>query len=167
MEKRAVAGKKDRAVYSPFTKPALNDGNQGLQITMRITDARAARQSASTVFPRPIPAFTLPRPSTPPLRAPVAMLMALPVEATALAGAGLDRRRALRRGRAVLDALDRLKLAVLAGGSAAVALADLEAESLAAPASGDGALDAILAAIHLRAEVELAKVQAAKQRAGG
>lgn len=68
------------------------------------------------------------------------------------------RRRAVRRGKGALDALDELKLGLLSGSLDAamvarlrVAAADLKASS------GDPGLDAVLAEIELRVEVELAK----------
>jgi hypothetical protein len=72
------------------------------------------------------------------------------------------RRRTIRRGRTALDALDELKLGLLAGSldshtlsrlkSAAADLKDL---------SGDPALDSVMAEIELRVEVELAKMSGA------
>ena len=70
------------------------------------------------------------------------------------------RRRVVRRGRTALDALDELKLGLLAGTldnntlnklkSAAAGLKDM---------SGDPALDGVMAEIELRVEVELAKME--------
>lgn len=70
------------------------------------------------------------------------------------------RRRFARRGQDLLDALDRLKVGLLAGTIPAADLSRL-AERLAAAAgpSGDPSLDAIVAAIDLRARVELAKLE--------
>lgn len=69
------------------------------------------------------------------------------------------RRRSLRRGTDLLDALDRLKAALLAG---TVPVADLKqmAARLAErrDVSGDPGLDELLAHIELRAEVEIAKL---------
>jgi hypothetical protein len=72
---------------------------------------------------------------------------------------GERRRKAVRRGRSALDALDALKLGLLSGTYDTSALARLKsaAASLAEP-SGDPALDAVLAEIELRAQVELAKI---------
>jgi len=68
------------------------------------------------------------------------------------------RRRAVKRGRAALDALDELKLALLAGTLDTGALARLKSVAASlADGSGDGALDSVLAEINLRVEVELAK----------
>ena len=69
------------------------------------------------------------------------------------------RRRAVRRGRAALDALDALKLALLAGSLDTAALASLKAATAGlAETTGEPDLDTVLAEIALRAEVELAKI---------
>ena len=72
---------------------------------------------------------------------------------------GERRRKAVKRGRSALDALDALKLGLLSGTFDTGALARLKsvAASLAEP-SGDPALDSVLAEIELRAQVELAKI---------
>jgi hypothetical protein len=72
---------------------------------------------------------------------------------------GERRRKAVKRGRGALDALDALKLGLLSGTFDTAALARLKsiAATLAEP-SGDPALDAVLAEIELRAQVELAKI---------
>jgi hypothetical protein len=68
------------------------------------------------------------------------------------------RRRAVKRGRHALDALDDLKLGLLSGALDTAALARLmAAASDLKDGSGDAALDTVLAEISLRAEVELAK----------
>ncbi|HEY0354182.1 MAG TPA: flagellar assembly protein FliX [Enterovirga sp.] len=72
------------------------------------------------------------------------------------------RRRHAKRGRDILDALDALKAAILAGR---IAPSDLRRvvsrlRQDIGP-SGDPALDQIMAEIELRAEVELAKLAAA------
>ncbi|MDJ1158457.1 flagellar assembly protein FliX [Chelatococcus sp. SYSU_G07232] len=70
------------------------------------------------------------------------------------------RRRHIRRGHDLLDGLDRLKAALLAGQ---VPIADLKrlTATLAARSgtSGDAQLDDLIAHIELRAHVELAKLQ--------
>ena len=83
---------------------------------------------------------------------------------TLLALQGVDepaerRRKAVKRGRSALDALDALKLGLLSGTFDTAALARLKSvtSSLSEP-SGDPALDAVLAEIELRAQVELAKI---------
>ncbi|MGY6567532.1 MAG: flagellar assembly protein FliX [Salinarimonas sp.] len=75
------------------------------------------------------------------------------------AGEGDRRRRAARRGHDILDALDRLKAALLSGR---VPISDLKvlAQRLAErrDATGDPRLDEVIAHIELRAKVELAKL---------
>ena len=72
---------------------------------------------------------------------------------------GERRRRSLRRGHDLLDALDRLKAALLSGR---VPVSDLRAIAARlaerAGSSGDPKLDDLLAHIELRAGVELAKL---------
>ena len=69
------------------------------------------------------------------------------------------RRRSLKRGHDLLDALDRLKAALLSGQ---VPVADLKRMALTlkerAGSSGDPRLDELIAHIELRAKVELAKL---------
>jgi hypothetical protein len=72
---------------------------------------------------------------------------------------GERRRRSVQRGHELLDALDRLKAALLSGR---VATADLQAIAARLAerrhASGDPRLDEILSHIDLRAQVEMAKL---------
>lgn len=69
------------------------------------------------------------------------------------------RRRSARRGQDILDALDGLKAALLAGTVPAAQLRQIAANIARAGAqSGDPGLDAVIAAIELRAKVELAKL---------
>jgi hypothetical protein len=69
------------------------------------------------------------------------------------------RRRAVARGRSALDVLDELKLALLGGSLDAHVMNRLKAAAAGLKEStGDPALDAVLAEIELRAEVELAKM---------
>lgn len=72
---------------------------------------------------------------------------------------GERRRRTLKRGNDLLDALDRLKAGLLSGR---VGLDDLKALVARlgdrAETSGDPGLDEVLAHIELRAQVELAKL---------
>lgn len=71
---------------------------------------------------------------------------------------GERRRRTVKRGRSALDALDELKVGLLAGALDPGALARLKliAGTLLED-SGDPRLDAIMAEIELRAAVEIAK----------
>jgi hypothetical protein len=73
------------------------------------------------------------------------------------------RRRAVKRGRATLDALDALKVGLLAGDLDSAALARIEAEAASVgETSGDPGLDHVLAEIGLRAAVEVAKFAVAQ-----
>lgn len=69
------------------------------------------------------------------------------------------RKKAMSRGRRLLDLLDSIKLGLLDGGLTSASLASLSA-ALAeeSAATDDPALDSILAEIDLRAQVELAKL---------
>ena len=68
------------------------------------------------------------------------------------------RRRAVKRGRVALDALDELKLGLLGGTLDTAALARLKsAVTDLKQESGNAGLDGVLAEISLRVEVELAK----------
>jgi hypothetical protein len=72
---------------------------------------------------------------------------------------GERRRRAVKRGRAALDALDALKLALLSGTLDTAALARLKADAGdLAERTGEPELDNVLAEIELRTQVELAKI---------
>lgn len=72
------------------------------------------------------------------------------------------RRRSVARGRDALDALEDLKLGVLAGTLDGAALNRLKAAAVGLKdTSGDRNLDGVLAEIELRVEVELAKMQSA------
>ena len=69
------------------------------------------------------------------------------------------RRRAVKRGRIALDALDELKHGLLAGTLASSTLARLKSVATELKdASGEPGLDAVLAEIELRVEVEIAKL---------
>jgi hypothetical protein len=80
--------------------------------------------------------------------------------------AGERRRRAVKRGRGALDALDALKLGLLSGTLDAAALARLKstAAGLVEP-TGDPGLDTVMAEIALRVDVELAKTAMPGERA--
>ena len=69
------------------------------------------------------------------------------------------RRHAVKRGRVALDALDELKVALLGGELTAATLQKLKAVAAHLKnGSGDADLDAVLAEIELRVEVEIAKM---------
>jgi len=68
------------------------------------------------------------------------------------------RKRSVKRGRTALDALDDLKIALLSGSFDGATVARLRAAAAELKtSSGDPGLDAVLAEIDLRVEVELAK----------
>ena len=73
---------------------------------------------------------------------------------------GERRKKAVRRGRGALDALDALKIGLLSGTLDAAALARLTAAGtgLSEP-TGDPGLDTVMAEIALRVQVELAKAR--------
>jgi hypothetical protein len=79
---------------------------------------------------------------------------------------GERRRKAVKRGRSALDALDALKLGLLSGRLDAAAQARLKSAGagLREP-TGDPGLDIVLAEIALRVEVELAKTGVPGDRA--
>jgi Class II flagellar assembly regulator len=69
------------------------------------------------------------------------------------------RKRAVKRGRAALDALDELKIGLLWGAPSSATLGKLHAAAADLKlGSGHDKLDAVLAEIELRVEVELAKM---------
>jgi hypothetical protein len=69
-----------------------------------------------------------------------------------------ERRRAVKGGRDLLDALDEIKLALLEGRLPAERIERLAAAVGTCPPTGEAGLDGVLAAIDLRAQVELAKL---------
>lgn len=71
------------------------------------------------------------------------------------------RRRGVRRGQSLLDLLDELKIALLAGHLPADLQARLSIAMRDESFSGDPRLDSILEGIDLRAAVELAKLRKA------
>jgi hypothetical protein len=77
------------------------------------------------------------------------------------------RRKALKRGRESLDMLDDLKVALLSGEPVPAVLLRLRGITAMKPeASGDAGLDGVLAEIDLRAQVEIAKREAAEALKG-
>ncbi|WP_298960540.1 flagellar assembly protein FliX [uncultured Methylobacterium sp.] len=78
------------------------------------------------------------------------------------------RRRAARRGHDLLDALDRLKAALLGGRVNAAELTAIAARlAERAGATGDPRLDGLIGEIELRAQVELAKLASAGRATAG
>lgn len=79
-------------------------------------------------------------------------------------GAAGRRRRAVARGRVALDALDELKLALLAGALEPAMLVRLKSAANELKTDlGEAGLDTVLAEIELRVEVEIAKLTARKE----
>lgn len=119
---------------------------------------------------RPRTAFELPgaRTETPANAAARPAMAATGLE-TLLAVQGMQpedrrekRRRAMQRGRQSLDLLDDLKLSLLAGEPMPAVLLKLRSLTAASlEVSGDPGLDGVLAEIDLRAQVEIAKREAA------
>ena len=98
------------------------------------------------------------RPSAAPAVASLATMDAL-LAVQGEAEAGERRRKSARRGRDLLDSLDRLKIAILSGRVAAGQLATLASQlAMHCPQSGDDGLDELIGHIELRAQVELAKL---------
>lgn len=124
-----------------------------------VSGSRGARNASGTGA-----RFTLDTPSQSPraeAKAPISImsgldaLIAIQTEDTTRE----RRRRSAKRGQSMLDVLDELKLALLAGHLPASLQARLSATLHEAMPSGDPALDSIVDAIELRAEVELAKLK--------
>lgn len=125
----------------------------------RATGAGAARRSSGgEAFQVASEAETRPAAGTPTLRAVggIDALLAL----QAVDDPAERRRRAVRRGRSALDVLDELKVGLLGGTIEPAALRRLKTSASGlAETTGDSGLDGVLAAIELRAEVELAKFE--------
>jgi hypothetical protein len=76
------------------------------------------------------------------------------------AGDAVERKkRVIRRGRGLLDSLDRIKIGMLSGAVGAAELQNLRQQlAQQRETADDPGLDAVLAHVELRAEVELAKL---------
>jgi hypothetical protein len=119
--------------------------------------AGPSRRTSSTGFALPDAA------STPETRAAAAPKAAVNIDAL-LAMQGIEedpverRKRSVLRGKGALDVLDDLKIGLLSGNFDASTVGRLrDAAANLKSASGDPGLDAVLAEIELRVEVELAK----------
>jgi class II flagellar assembly regulator FliX len=128
-------------------------GPSGTGVT---ANSRETRRSTSGAF-----SLTTPDP-TPAAKAPAGPSTIGGIDALiALQGVeepGERRKRAIKRGRHALDALDELKLGLLSGTIDTAALVRLKAVVAdLRDSSGDASLDAVLAEISLRVEVEVAK----------
>jgi|ERR1043165_1211100 hypothetical protein len=126
------------AALAPGSSPAAKRAASG---TFSLDDASASRSASATSRTRSIGGID-------------ALLALQGVEEPSE-----RRRKAVKRGRSALDALDALKLGLLSGTYDTSALARLRSVTAGlAESSGDAALDAVLAEIELRAQVELAKI---------
>lgn len=99
---------------------------------------------------------------------PSTLLALLDVQEADVDGHAGRRRAALRRGDALLRRLESLRTEILGGGIAPQrlqALAQALREERAA--SGDGEIEAVLAEIELRVEVEIAKLAVFRGSPGG
>ena len=125
--------------------------------TIGTTGANAKRTSSTGFSLQPDAAAT---PESRPLGAPRA---AGNIDALlALQGVEEDlverRKRSVQRGKGALDVLDALKIGLLSGNFDASTVSRLrDAAANLKSSSGDPGLDAVLAEIELRVEVELAK----------
>jgi hypothetical protein len=108
--------------------------------------------------------FALPQAEPDPAPAPIGGLRSVAGIDALMALQGVDdpaerRRRSVNRGRTALDVLEELKLGVLEGKLDGAMLGRLKMVATGLKSSsGDRNLDAVLAEIELRVEVELAKL---------
>jgi len=133
---------------------------------MRILGSNATARATTASTPRRAAAggFSIAEEAAPKSAAPAASLRTVGGIDALIALQGQDdlperRRRAVNRGRIALDALDELKIEVLAGTLGSSTLMRLRSATTdMRDASGDARLDALLAEIELRLEVEIAKM---------
>jgi hypothetical protein len=127
----------------------------GSNASAKVANAPAARRTASG-------GFTVDEGEAPKTAAPAAALRTIGgIDALiALQGDPVERRRrAVKRGKVALDALEELKLEVLGGLPNSSTLQRLKsATAELGDRSGDERLDQVLAEIELRLEVEIAKL---------
>src|SRR3954471_8873728 len=130
---------------------------QGANVATAPTASSSARRSASGTFSLDTESATRPTAATGGVRniGGIDALLAL----QGMEEPGERRKKAVKRGRGALDALDALKLGLLSGTLDTAALARLKpvGTGLAEP-TGDPGLDNVMAEIALRVQVELAKV---------
>jgi len=137
---------------------------------MRIVGPNAAARTAAPATSKRAAGggFTLTEPEAPKTTAPPAALRTIGGIDALIALQGDEppaerRQRAVKRGRTALDALDDLKIELLAGSPEPSTLSRLRSATTALrDGSGEPALDAVLAEIELRVEVEIAKMAPAK-----
>jgi len=133
---------------------------------MRIVGPNGSSPVASNSAPRRASSggFSVAEQQASPTAAPVAALRTIGGIDALIALQGQDepterRRRAVKRGRVALDALDELKTEVLAGTLGASTLMRLKSAGTdLRDSSGDAGLDEVLAEIDLRLAVEIAKM---------
>jgi hypothetical protein len=129
----------------------------GTNATARVANAAAPRRAASG-------GFSVDEGEAPTSTQPAAALRTIGGIDALLALQGQDdpaerKRRAVKRGRIALDALDELKVEVLGGSLGPSTLMRLKSATAdLRDASGDQGLDSVLAEIELRVEVEIAKM---------
>ena len=129
----------------------------GSLATARVANAAAPRRAASG-------GFSVDAGEAPKSTLPAASLRTIGGIDALIALQGQDepaerRRRAVKRGRSALDALDELKIEVLGGTPGPSTLMRLKSATAdLRDASGDDRLDSVLAEIELRLEVEIAKM---------
>jgi hypothetical protein len=134
----------------------------GSNATARIATPSSARRAASGS------SFSVEESDAPKSAAPAASLRTIGGIDALLALQGQDdpaerRQRAVKRGRIALDMLDALKVEVLSGTLGPSMLQRLKSATAdLRDASGDAGLDAVLAEIELRVEVEIAKMTPAR-----
>jgi hypothetical protein len=137
---------------------------------MRIIGPNASPPAAASAAPRRASSggFSISEQKSAASAAPVATLRTIGGIDALIALQGQDdpaerRRRAVKRGRVALDALDELKTEVLSGTLGPSTLMRLKsAGAELRDASGDAGLDAVLTEIDLRLAVEIAKISTAK-----
>lgn len=138
---------------------------QGTHSTGVAAPSSAARRSASGTFSleTDTPARTSGAPSGVRTIGGIETLLAL----QGVDEPGERRRKAVKRGRGALDALDALKIGLLSGTLDTAALARLKSvgAGLTEP-TGDPGLDTVMAEIALRVDVELAKIGMPEGRQG-
>ena len=133
---------------------------------MRIFGSNATAQVANASAPRRAASggFSVDEGEAPKSTQPAASLRTIGGIDALIALQGQDdpaerRRRAVKRGRTALDALDELKIEVLGGTPGPSTLMRLKSATAdLRDASGDDRLDSVLAEIELRLEVEIAKM---------
>jgi hypothetical protein len=129
----------------------------------RVATAAAARRPGTG-------SFALAQETAPTALGPAATLRTIGGIDALIALQGQDeaperRRRAVKRGRVALDALDALKVELLDGTAGSSTLARLKSATAdLRETSGDARLDGVLAEIDLRLAVEIAKMTPAGHR---